>query len=122
MRKDKADINAGFTLLEVLIAITVSGLMIAVFANAFMQIGRSQHLLDERMTARVIGNGKMAEMLYGSEPGLSGEFAAPYQNFRWNAAEESLADGSTRIDLTVEWRDGLANPHQTRFVGYRCPQ
>lgn len=122
MGKSKVAVNAGFTLLEVLIAITITGLLIAVLSNALIQTNQGQHLLEERLTAVIIGGGKLAEIVYGSESGLSGDFAVPYQKFKWNASEESLQDGSTKINLTVEWRDNRAFLHQAGFIGYRYPE
>ena len=122
MKEIKITVNAGFTLLEVLIAITVTGLVITVFSNIIIQTTQSQRLLEERLTAAVIGRGKLAELICGGESGLSGDFAVPYQKFKWNASEESLTDGSVKITLTVEWRDGRDYSRQAGFTGYRYPE
>jgi type II secretion system protein I len=122
MKKNKDLQETGFTLLEVLIAITITGLLIAVFTSAFVQITQNQSLLKERMTAVMIGRGKLAELIYGSEIGLSGDFAEPYQRYQWIATEESLSDGYQKIDFIVKWRDDRGFSHQTILVGYRYPE
>jgi prepilin-type N-terminal cleavage/methylation domain-containing protein len=122
MKKNKYPRDAGFTLLEVLIAITITGLLITVFTGSFVQIVQSQSLLKDRMTAVIIGQGKLAELVYGSESGLSGDYGEPYQRYQWIAAEESLPDGSKKIDLTVKWRDSRGFFHQTVLGGFRYPE
>ena len=122
MEKNKITATAGFTLLEVLIAITITGVVIAVLSTALIQTNSAQHLLEERLTAIIIGQGKMAELIFGSEPGLSGDFDKPFQKYQWHAAEESEKDSSKKITLTVEWRDYRAFPHQASFLGYRFPE
>jgi prepilin-type N-terminal cleavage/methylation domain-containing protein len=122
MKKNKDWLENGFTLLEVLIAITITGLLIAVFADTFVQITQNQSLIKERVTAVMIGRGKLAELTYGSEVGLSGDFTEPYLKYHWTAAEESQVDGSKKIDITVKWRDGHGFSHQTKLVGYRYPE
>jgi type II secretion system protein I len=119
MGKNKITTTTGFTLLEVLIAITITGVVIGVLSTALIQTNSAQHLLEERLTANIIGQGKMAELICGSEPGLSGDFAKPFQKYKWIASEESVKDGSKKITLTVEWRDYRAFPHQASFLGYR---
>jgi type II secretion system protein I len=122
MGKNEIALSPGFTLLEVLIAITVTGLVVAVLANALIQTTQGQHLLEERLTAAVIGRGKLAEIVCGGESGLSGYFTAPYEKFTWNASEESLADGYAKVTFTVEWRDGRGDFHRAGFTGYRYPE
>jgi prepilin-type N-terminal cleavage/methylation domain-containing protein len=123
IKKNEYAANAGFTLLEVLIAITITGLVIAVLSSTLIQATYGQHLLEERLTALIIGQGKLSELIYGSESGLSGDFAAPYINkYKWNASEESLEDGNTKITLTVEWRDSRDFLHQTVLIGYSQPE
>jgi type II secretion system protein I len=122
MGKNKIVETKGFTLFEVLIAITITGLVIAVLSNALIQNIQGQHLLEERQTAIIIGQGKLAELEFGYESGLSDVFTKPYQNYKWYASEESIKDGSKKITLTVEWRDNHVFPHQANFIGYRFPE
>ncbi|HEX3044527.1 MAG TPA: prepilin-type N-terminal cleavage/methylation domain-containing protein [Bacillota bacterium] len=113
--------NAGFSLLEVLIAITITGLIISIISNALMQNGRNQKVLEERVTAQILGQGKLSEIIYGSESGSAGDFAAPYQKYHWYASSETLPDGYTKILLLLEWRDGRALLHQKTLIGYSHP-
>jgi type II secretion system protein I len=122
MEKNKLTATAGFTLLEVLIAIMITGMVMAVLSTALIQTNSAQHLLEERLTAIIIGQGKLAELIGGSEPGLSGDYTKPFNKYHWTAAEESEKDGSKKITLTVEWRDYRAFPHQADFLGYRFPE
>ena len=114
--------NSGFTLLEVLIAITIAGAMIAILSSALMQTNQNQHLFQERFMAMINGRSKLAELIYGSESGSSGDFTVLRTQYHWYASEETLPDSYTKMTLEVEWRDNHGSSHQTYFTGYRSPE
>jgi hypothetical protein len=106
----------------VLIAITITGLVIAVLSNALIQNTQNQHLLQERQIALVLGRSKLSEIVYNSESGSLGDFEGPYKKFHWYASSEDLPDGYAKITLSVEWRDVRARSHQTVLIGYSLPR
>lgn len=120
--QNQCESSGGFTLLEVLIAITITGLVIAVLSNALIQNTQNQHLLQERQIALVLGRSKLSEIIYNSESGTFGIFDDPYKKFHWYASSENLPDGYAKITLSVEWRDVRARSHQTVLIGYSLPQ
>lgn len=108
----------GFTLIEVLLALALMSLIIAVLTSSFMQIIHTQEMLNGRITAAVLGAGKLAELEQGSEMGNSGTFLEPYQKYRWLSREETLENGSRTIILTVEWDGVNRHKHQKVFQGF----
>lgn len=102
-------------------ALTLAGVLFASISGFFRQTIYNQKQLNAKVTAMVLGQGKLAELICGGEPGMSGDFPAPYQQYHWSAAEETTAGGDT-ITLTVEWRDGNALRQETTFTGYRAPE
>ena len=113
--------NDGFSLLEVLVAITITGLVITVLSGALIQNSRNQHLLEVRAVSQILGQGKLSEIISGGESGSFGDFTAPYDHYHWSTSEETLPDGYTKISLTVEWRDTSVS-HQTILIGYSHPE
>ncbi len=108
--------QAGFTLLEVLVALSLAGVVIAIISGAMLQIVHTQQLLSGRGTALMLGQAKLAELEYQAEATSSGEFAKPYQSYKWRAIEE---DDGAAIILTVEWRNSYAKHQQIELRSYR---
>ena len=119
MSRNKLNKATGFTLLEVILALALAGIIIAVLATSFQQSTTTQRQLAGRVTAAVLGQGKLAELEHGSEAALSGDFLPPYQNYKWSAQEETVGEEMVLITLTLEWRDAYAALHQKVFKGYR---
>lgn len=116
--------TGGFSLVEVLIALVLAGTVLSILASSFMQSAFTQQKIAGRVSAAIIGAGKLAELEQGSELSLSGDFLPPYQNYYWFASEETAPDDSVIITLTVEWKDGGSknNVHQIFFKGFRPPK
>lgn len=111
--------QAGFSLLEVLLALVLAGTATAVLAFSYQQAAHLQKSIDGRIAAIVLGNSKLAELQAGSEPLDAGGFPAPYQRYRWTAREESDEYGREMIFLTIQWGDGDQATYQKEFQAYR---
>jgi prepilin-type N-terminal cleavage/methylation domain-containing protein len=123
MRKNKPSKIGGFTLLEVLVALSLAGAGLAVLAESFIQSAFTQQKIGGRVAAMVIGSGKLADLERGSELALSGDFSKPYDNYTWSATEEIAPDESVIITLTVEWKEGgRSDVHKISFKGFREPK
>ncbi len=115
--------SSGFTLIEVILALSLAGLMFAALSGSFAHTVHTQKLLSGRVTAIILGQGKLAELEAGAESGSSGEFPAPHDDFKWFAAEDSGDDGSVTITLTVEWGDEHGSAIRRKvFTGRRLPE
>jgi len=118
---DPADI-AGFSLIEVLVALVITGLALAAIAGAFSNGLLGHQASEEAATALTLAEEKLAVAGTGQplRPGTaSGEFAGRY---RWQltiAPYEDRAGGDAadigqpgalqlyRIEAAVAWREGL---------------
>jgi prepilin-type N-terminal cleavage/methylation domain-containing protein len=117
---DKIRVSAdGFTMIEVMLALVLAGLAIAVLGGAFAQATHLQKGLEGRTTAIALGQSKLAELEAGSEVGSSGDFPEPFREYHWNSQEEANGNGA-KITLTVEWGDNRASiPRHKEFEGWR---
>jgi prepilin-type N-terminal cleavage/methylation domain-containing protein len=121
MRGNSPGKTGGFSLLEVLIALVLAGTVLTILASSFIQSAFTQQKIGGRITAAIIGAGKLAELEQGSELSLSGDFLPPYQDYNWFASEETAPDESIILTLIVEWKDGGSgkNVHQIFLKGFR---
>ena len=110
----------GFTLFEVIVALMVLTLAISALLGSFRQLVYTEEQLRGRVTALIIGRGKLAELEQGSEKGSSGVFAVPYSRFSWSCREETAADGGSRLILTLKWRNQNGLSQEESFSGYRA--
>lgn len=111
-RRDIPEPEAGFTLLEVIVAVTILGAgivaLVTLFTGGLRLAGGSRDL----SAASVYAAQRIEEALLEPEPSLgvaSGEFGEKY---RWTtrttglAPEEEIPFQATRIEVTVTWDDG----------------
>ncbi len=123
MSKIKLSKITGFTLLEVLVALSLAGAGLAVLTESFMQSAFTQQKIAGRVAAMVLGSGKLVELERGNELALSGDFSKPYDNYIWSATEELAPDESVIITLTVAWKEGgRTDVHKISFKGFREPK
>lgn len=108
MPAKKSKNESGFTLLEVVAVLALTGVVAAVIVNSFLQSTYTQHHLAGRYTAAVLGEGKLNELLNDAELSTSGTFPKPYERFAWSCESETLDNGMTAVVVTVKWsgRDG----------------
>jgi prepilin-type N-terminal cleavage/methylation domain-containing protein len=107
--RNRIKTQSGFTLLETITAVALAGLVIAVLAQVFVQSTYTQKQLAGRVTAVVLGTGKLNELVRQAETVTFGVFPTPYQQYRWACRTEIQAGGVEKLELVVEWseKDGL---------------
>lgn len=114
--------QTGFSLIEVMIALFLAGLVTTVLAASFMQSIYTQRLLAARAAIVVLAQGKLAELTVGSEQASSGEFPKPYSKYHWRSREETDNANNHFIILTIDWREGNVSPHQIIYKSYLRPE
>lgn len=104
---------AGFTLLEVMVALAIVGIvMVAMLGLIQRNILLNEHL--QQMTrATLLAKQRMAEIEGGMSADntqLQGEFAAPDEEFRWQMTyTPTPIIGVQQVDLEVLWGDEAGN-------------
>jgi prepilin-type N-terminal cleavage/methylation domain-containing protein len=107
--KNRVKTRAGFTLLETVAAVSLAGVVIAILVQVFVQSIYTQKQLAGRVTAVILGAGKLNELVRQAETAAFGVFPVPYQHYRWECRTERQAGGLEKLELVVEWseKDGL---------------
>jgi general secretion pathway protein I len=109
--------TAGFTLLEVLVAVAIVGIALVAFLRLHLLSLDATIRAQDLTTAVLLAQGRLATMGAAPEPGEEeGKFEGPeLERFRWVSAvtEHTLELGSTqppvqlrRVQVTVYWLDG----------------
>lgn len=119
--KERFNFQQGMTLLEVLLALALAGISAAVLSASFIHAVHTREQLNGRVTAQILGAGKLAELIAGSELGNSGTFPEPYQKYKWTAWEETEENGIRVIKITVEWKRNH-DRSQKNLIGYGEPK
>jgi prepilin-type N-terminal cleavage/methylation domain-containing protein len=119
--KERLKLQSGMTLLEVSLALALTGIAATVLCASFMHGTHTREQLNGRVTAQILGGGKLAELIAGSELANSGTFPEPYHKFNWTVSEETEEKGIHVIRLTVEWSRNKTLSQKT-LVGYREPK
>jgi len=90
----------GFTLLEVLLALSLAGLFFGIMGASLAQSAYTQKLLSGRITALVFGAGKLAELEAGGENLTAGVFSRANIAYKWQVSETTGENGDDLV-LTV---------------------
>jgi Tfp pilus assembly protein PilV len=114
--------QSGVSLLETIAAVALAGLVIGVLAQVFVQSAYTQKQLGGRVTAVVLGTGKLNELARQAETAASGAFPAPYQQYRWSSQTETLAGGLEKRELVVEWSGSNGVSRKKTLQQYRLAQ
>ncbi len=106
----RARARAGFTLLEVLVAVAILGLVVLGVTGLVVQGVRGLRIADERHAAMELAEQKLTELTLTSDlsPGAEeGDYGENWPDHRWQAevAETDVPD-LYRVTVTVLWDSG----------------
>lgn len=115
---------AGFTLLEVLVAVAVVAIALVAFMGLHLHSLEDTIRAQDLTTAVLLAQAKLATMGEFPDPGATeGQFEGPeLERFQWATAVtdhtlEALAGGPAvavrRLEVTVRWGDGQQLRHYT---------
>ena len=108
--------NAGFTLIEVLVALAIVGMALGAIAAVFSTALLGHQTADSAEQALAVAEEQLALAAAVPRPGKTGGTFAG--RFAWRTSVEPYADGKEnadiptslpplyRIDVTVAWHDG----------------
>jgi general secretion pathway protein I len=119
---------AGFTLLEVLVAVAIVAIVLVTFMGLHLYSLDATIRAQDLTTAVLLAQGKMATMGEFPDSGdAEGKFEGPeLERFQWatavtehtlNAVGEGKAVNVRRLEVTVRWVDGQQIRHYT-LEGY----
>jgi general secretion pathway protein I len=101
-------IQGGFSILEVVVALTIAAIVLPVLIRSFSQGTRNQALIENRTTALYLLKLRMSEieMLGELEAGTEeGEFGSD-SRFGWSSdIAESNTEGLYQVTVTVFWQE-----------------
>lgn len=112
--------ESGFTLLEVVAVLALAGVMTAVIVNSFLQSSFTQQQLTGRLTAVMLGEGKLAELINNAEADRNAKFPEPYKDYSWSAETDTLDNGMTAVKVTVKWSGRDGKLRKKVFQGTYC--
>ena len=107
MKKSNFAGKAGFTLLEVVVALTILGAFLSYLMPAFSQLAAFQGQVAAETEVFVLARGKLEEIVAGAERGWEGRFPAPWSHYYWSYNEKRPADHLVCHILNVRWRGFL---------------
>lgn len=107
--------SAGFTLLEVLVAVAILGIAVVALLNAQSENLRTQQELRDRAFALVVAENRLAEALIDPEPlefgGEDGSETLASQSWNWRQTVERTADQDL-LRVTV----GVSRPGESQIL------
>jgi general secretion pathway protein I len=113
MRKSRTPANSGFTLLEVMVALSIVGIALVVMLGLTQRSILVNDRLQQMTRATLLAKQKMAEIENGISSELDqnrGDFSEPNQNFSWRSiTTPTPIVGIAQIDLSVIWGDEREN-------------
>jgi len=117
MNKPCTSPNSGFTLLEIMVALSIVGIAMVVMLGLAQRSVLVNSRLQQMTRATLLAKQKMAEIENGIGSNLDqnkGEFAEPNQNFSWNSVTTPTPiTGIVQIDLSVRWGEERNNEFVT---------
>ncbi|MFB0507167.1 MAG: type II secretion system minor pseudopilin GspI [Thermodesulfobacteriota bacterium] len=109
-RGDEGEGSRGFTLLEVLISLSIIAIVLIACLRAQNQSIRLYHLSRDLTTATILARQKMGEIELEGFPELGedeGDFEDKFPGFTWKKAVSMTPfEEARRVDLSIIWKEG----------------
>ena len=99
---------SGFTLLEIVVALTIAAIALPALLRAFSEGTKNQSVIENRTTALYLLKLRMSEieMLEGLETGSEEDEFGINSRFRWASdTSETDTDGLYELTVTVYWQE-----------------
>lgn len=107
----------GFTLLEVMIALTIAGgVLLTVISSVnyhLSVVGRD----NEETTAALVGRAKMDDPDFDKSTETKGNFAPDHPDLKWEREKtDTQIPGLSQVRLTVSWDDDKKKINLVKYV------
>lgn len=97
--------EAGFTLIEVMVALMIMGLALGALLETIHSAILLRHKSGEGNILPVLAQGKMEAIMAGEERSEEGDFENPWDQYHWRLWREVQGGGVTRWSLCITQRD-----------------
>lgn len=95
----------GFTLIEILVAVTIVGISFAVIVDGYMSMSRLVQQMKEYQLASSFAREKMNNLVQKIDKTTSGTETLNTLKVTWNAIYINVGDGVRRLTVAVDWEN-----------------
>lgn len=95
----------GFTLIEILVAVTIVGISFAVIVDGYMSMSRLVQQMKEYQLASSFAREKMNNLVQKIDRTTSGAETLNTLKVTWNAVYANVGDGVRRLTVYVDWNN-----------------
>lgn len=104
--------ESGFTLIEIMVAVTIVGIAFAVIVEGYLAMSGLVQQIKEYQLVSSFARQKMHQVILKTDPTTGGEDTLPSQiKVEWTSAEADMGDGVKRVSVYVNWQ-GQKGPKQ----------
>lgn len=120
MRLDRLNSEAGFTLLEAMVALTIFAVALVTILNLFSGSLDSARVTRDYTLGLILAQSKMAELESGLEEGRTGGVGDEYEDFGWEAEIQPAGfKDIEQVRLKVTW-PGKVRGKEIELSTLRC--
>lgn len=95
--------ESAFTLIEILIAITIVGISFVVIIDGYISLSSLIQQMKEYQLISTFANNKLNQVIQKIEPGSAGVDQLGNLKLNWKSLNEEIGDGLSQVMIIVEW-------------------
>ncbi len=101
--REYAKKDTGFTLIEILVAVTIVGIAFAIIAHGYISLTGLVRQIREYQVVDSFANNKLNQVVRKIDPGVIGYHDLGLMEVDWQVIDLDMGDGVRRVTITVEW-------------------
>lgn len=111
--------GSGFTLIEIMVAVTIVGISFVVIVEGYMAMSGLIQQMKEYQLVSSFASQRITQLIQKMDVGSSGTEELTNLEVTWNSMEQSVGDGVKQLMILVEWqsRKGPKQYQLTTLVG-----
>lgn len=94
----------GFSLIEIMIAVTIVGISFAVIAEGYIAMSSLVQQVKEYQLVSSFARNKMNQLTQKTDASLAGTDQLLTLEVNWNAVTADMGDGVQRVTVYVDWQ------------------